>query len=73
MKERTLSQSIYMQAIERGDDTWVPACGGHEVPFTYEGRQWLYVFNPAKGMHKYLNMTDGGLFAQYDQLHRKEG
>ena len=46
----------YQRAVAQRADRWVPACGGNEVPFTAEGSRWLYVFNPATAMHKYLNL-----------------
>ena len=46
----------YLQAVEGGADAWVPACGGYETPFLHNGTQWLYVFNPAREEHGYLNM-----------------
>ena len=39
-------------------DDWVPACGGTEEPFEYNGKRWLYMWNRATGEHMYYNMTD---------------
>lgn len=33
-----------------------PACGGLEVPFTYQGTRWLYVWDSATREHGYLNL-----------------
>ena len=38
------------------DDNWYPACSGLEKPFTVNGVRWLYVWNPAKQVHGYLNL-----------------
>jgi hypothetical protein len=46
----------YAAAVAAEADTWVPACGGHEEPFLHNGKEWLYVFNPATGDHGYLEM-----------------
>jgi hypothetical protein len=38
-------------------DRWVPACGGTETPFrTRTGRTLLYVWNPRRGLHAYLDV-----------------
>jgi hypothetical protein len=38
-------------------DSWVPACGGTEVPFpTRSGRTLLYCWNAATGQHAYLDV-----------------
>jgi hypothetical protein len=37
-------------------DRWVPACGGHETPITYQtGRRLLYCYNFARMGHAYLD------------------
>ena len=46
----------YVRAVARRADTWVPACGGNETPFTFGGTRWLYVFNPATCKHGWLNL-----------------
>lgn len=37
-------------------DGWLPASGGQETPINYNGRRYLYVYNPATGKHGYLNL-----------------
>ena len=46
----------YRNAVAGLADRWVPACGGLEVPFTYNGTRWLYVFNPRRHEHGHLNL-----------------
>jgi len=46
----------YAAAVEANADRWVPACGGLEVPFTRNGAEWLYVYNPRRDEHGYLNL-----------------
>ena len=46
----------YLKAQEQFADAWVPACGGYEEPFMHNGTRWLYVYNPARDEHGYLNM-----------------
>ena len=38
-------------------DRWEIGCGGCEVPFTLNGTRWLYVWNPYRSEHGYLNMS----------------
>ena len=72
MGGRTTSQNLYFLACRERTDTWVPACGGDETPFTVDGVQWLYVWNPGKQMHKYLNLDNGRIFASYDNYTLRE-
>ena len=51
------ARSQYRRAVADRADTWVPACGGNEVPFTHNGTRWLYVFNPGIRKHGYLNLN----------------
>ncbi len=46
----------YINACESKADRWVAACGGHETPFFHNRTRWLYVYNPAKDEHGYLNL-----------------
>jgi hypothetical protein len=46
----------YKLAVAQRADRWVAGCGGNEIPFTYNGRRWLYVFNPATCRHGYLDL-----------------
>lgn len=43
----------------------VPACGGLEVPFTFNGARWLYVWDKATGDHGYLNLDTDIIHADY--------
>ncbi len=47
----------YSFAVSLKSDTWVPAHGGMELPFTARtGRRLLYCFNPKQGRHAYLDL-----------------
>ena len=48
--------SEFAMAVAGKKDVWVPACGGHEQPFTYAGTRYLYCFNPQRHEHSYLNL-----------------
>ena len=50
--ERTTSG---MKAYEMVDQ-WFPACGGKEIEFKHYGTRWLYVYNPVRDEHGYLNL-----------------
>ena len=50
------SQDDYDLAIMKHDDRWVAAGGGSETPFTFNRQRWLYVFNPKRHRHGYLNL-----------------
>ena len=45
----------YREAVATNADRWVAACGGDEQPFSHNGTEYLYVFNPKRGEHGYLN------------------
>ena len=50
-------QQEYKRAMATQADQWVPACGGKEVPYlTRAGRRVLYVYNPGRREHGYLDM-----------------
>lgn len=55
----------YAQAAAAGRDCWVPAGGGMETPFLWEGVRWLYCWNPATGKHGYLNMSTDTVHDDY--------
>jgi hypothetical protein len=39
------------------NDSWVPACGGTEVPFkSRSGKRLQYVWQPSTGQHAYLDV-----------------
>lgn len=46
----------YAEAVAVKADKWVSACGGNEIEFTHYGTRWLYVYNPARDEHGYLNL-----------------
>lgn len=46
----------YRTALEACADSWVPACGGKEQPFTVRGRRLLYCFNPGEQRHAYVDL-----------------
>lgn len=58
--ERTTSRrketAEFAEAEKNVRDTWVAACGGNEEVFTHQGKRYLYVWNPAKQEHGYLNL-----------------
>jgi len=44
--------------MDRNQGSWIPACGGTEVPFrTRTGRTLLYCWQPSSGRHAYLNVA----------------
>lgn len=48
----------YQLAVEKELDSWVPANGGAEEPMRWpDGRTLLFVFNPARRQHGYLNVA----------------
>jgi hypothetical protein len=48
---------------------WRVGCGGTEVPFTYGGRRYLYVFNGVK--HGYLDMDTDVVYEDYRDGYRE--
>ena len=58
MTDISKQRAEYQRAVESQADCWVPACGGAEVPFEYNGNRWLYVWNPAEKIHGYLNLDN---------------
>ena len=39
------------------EDSWIPACGGTEVPFkSRSGKRLQYVWQPSTGHHAYLDL-----------------
>jgi hypothetical protein len=46
----------YRAAEAAKADRWVPGCGGTEQPFYYNGTSYLWVWNPAMGEHRYMNL-----------------
>lgn len=54
--KRVEAKDEYSEAARNKDDKWVAACGGNEIEFTHYGTRWLYVYNPARDEHGYLNL-----------------
>lgn len=50
------SEAEYEEALAALADKWVAGCGGKETPFVKGGRRWLYVFNPKREEHGYLDL-----------------
>ncbi|MGH7164985.1 MAG: hypothetical protein ACREIS_05605 [Nitrospiraceae bacterium] len=46
----------YRVAVEELADRWVPACGGLESPSDTSHGRYLYVFNPGRALHGWLNL-----------------
>lgn len=38
------------------DGYFIPACGGTEKPFTMQGRELLYCWNPVTKEHAYIDL-----------------
>lgn len=55
----------YADAKRELADRWVPACGGLEAPFLYNGTRWIYVFNFARESHLYLNLDTDTVHLTY--------
>lgn len=49
-------QRINMTKLE--EEGLVPACGGTETPFTYNGVEWIYCWHKQSNQRLYYNMTD---------------
>lgn len=52
-------------APARQPDQWVPACGGAEEPFTYNGKRYLYMWNITTGQHAYYCANDDRFYVDY--------
>ena len=52
----TTPEADFQTAQFNGEDRWVNGCGGSERPFLYNGTRWLYVYNPKRHEHGYLNL-----------------
>jgi|TARA_R110000824_G_scaffold388137_1_gene583605 hypothetical protein len=52
----TLAERINVIASRKDQGSWIPACGGTEVPFTARsGKRLLYCWQPSTGRHAYLD------------------
>lgn len=63
----TTSEQEYYRAVTDCADRWVAACGGAEQPFWCEGMRLLYVYNPGRHQHAYLDLGSD-LILEHDQL-----
>jgi hypothetical protein len=50
------AQRAYAIASTMNRDTWVPASGGTETPCLYQGKYYLYVYNPKLKQHAWYDM-----------------
>lgn len=49
----------FTMAVTGNKDSWVPACGGTEIPFrARSGVRLLYCYNPQRHKHAYLNVDE---------------
>ena len=53
---RVVVTTEYAEAVAAKADKWVAACGGLELGFSHGGTLWLYVYNPGRDEHGYLNL-----------------
>lgn len=53
---RAVVDELAARAAKAADGSWLPACGGTEVPFTTRtGRRLHYLWQPTTGRHAYLD------------------
>lgn len=53
---KTLTEILDERAARAANGSWIPACGGTEMPFnTRTGRRLLYCWQPTTGRHAYLD------------------
>lgn len=53
----TNTEVEYWRAVEGCYDVWVTGCEGKEIPTrSRDGRTFLYMFNPARREHGWLNL-----------------
>ena len=46
-------------AIDYSDNHhWIPACGGNEKHFPFQGKTYLYMWNKLSKLHAYYCLTD---------------
>lgn len=55
----------YWQAVDNREDRWVVAGAGSETPFLHDRTPWLYVFNPAREEHGYVNLLTDVVHPDY--------
>jgi hypothetical protein len=56
----------YALAVAGNLDSWVPACGGTEAPFTVREKRFLYCYNPRQDRHAYLDLTSDMIMEDED-------
>lgn len=55
-RPQTLVELLEASDARKAQGSWVPACGGTEVPFTTRtGARLLYCYQPSTGRHAYLD------------------
>jgi hypothetical protein len=52
----------------KANSAWQIGCNGNEVPFTYGGRRWLYVWNGKQ--HGYIDLDTDIVYEDYRDGHR---
>jgi hypothetical protein len=53
---KSVAAELERERMGRENGSWVPACGGTEVPFlTRTGHRVLYCWQPSTGRHAYLD------------------
>ena len=62
-------EAQYNMAKAGNMDSWVPGCGGSEVPSLIEGTRYLYCYNFKQGRHAYINL-DTDMEVEYQDLPR---
>ena len=58
----------FQSALNELADKWVPACGGHELPFIVRGFRLQYMFNPATRQHAYYNLDTDTIISNEEYL-----
>lgn len=56
---KRISLATALDALDRvtwNEGHWVPACGGSETPFTYEGQRYLYCWHTGAKVHGYIHL-----------------
>jgi len=50
------------------NNSWLPASGGHEDPFTLNGKRLLYCFNLAESRHAYVDLDSDMVLTDEEAL-----
>ena len=57
MNAKTLVEIFKEREAKNEQGSWIPGCGGMEIPFhTRSGRKLLYCWQPSSGKHAYLDV-----------------